>query len=220
MSSHIECDKPQEECGVFGVFGVQDAAAVISNGLFCLQHRGQEAAGIVVSDRSHMKIHKGEGLVRNVFNEDNIGHLPGDVGIGHVRYSTTGSSHAQNIQPLLVECIDGFWSIDKNGNSLSLPDITGIMGTMLLIFITSSNWSRWSTKSLLKGSELSRMYNFNPSDSRQVKWALEGFKLIISFSKSPFAHMRSVWKSPFICTLHPSIFWISKEPPPNEAANT
>ncbi len=139
MNSHIGCDKPQEECGVFGVFGVKDAAAVISNGLFCLQHRGQEAAGIVVSDRMHMRIHKGEGLVRNVFNEDNIGHLPGDVGIGHVRYSTTGSSHAHNIQPLLVECIDGFWSIAHNGNLVNAPRLRREYQERGSIFQTSTD---------------------------------------------------------------------------------
>jgi amidophosphoribosyltransferase len=86
-----------------------------------------------------MRIHKGEGLVKNVFNEEDIGRLPGDVGIGHVRYSTTGSSHAQNIQPLLVECIDGFWSMAHNGNLVNAPKIRHEYQEKGSIFQTSTD---------------------------------------------------------------------------------
>lgn len=111
-------EKPRHYCGVFGVFGVPDAAKVIYTGLFALQHRGQEGAGIVVSNGDKVRSIKGMGLVNEVFSRSAqpLASLDGQLGIGHVRYSTTGSPRPQNVQPLVVECVDGIWAIAHNGN--------------------------------------------------------------------------------------------------------
>ncbi|HEY5460935.1 MAG TPA: hypothetical protein VIJ89_04210 [Deferrimonas sp.] len=95
-------DKPHEECGVFAVYGHEDAARVAFFGLFALQHRGQESAGITSADGCQVWAHKGMGLASEVFREDTLSKLPGRLAIGHVRYSTTGSSVLSNAQP--------FWS--------------------------------------------------------------------------------------------------------------
>lgn len=108
--------KPREYCGVFGVFDVPEAANAIYNGLFSMQHRGQEGAGIVVSDGEKVRSEKGLGLVGELVGKVTGGELPGDRGVGHVRYSTTGSCRAVNVQPLVVECLDGIWAIAHNGN--------------------------------------------------------------------------------------------------------
>ena len=84
---------------MFGVYGVDDAAPFIYRGLFSLQHRGQEGAGIVVSDGEDIRSGKGQGLVSEVFANRSWAELPGRLGIGHVRYSTTGSTRIQNVQP-------------------------------------------------------------------------------------------------------------------------
>ncbi len=111
-------EKPVHYCGIFGVFGVEEAAKAIHAGLFALQHRGQEGAGMVVSDGAKIRSIKGVGLVGDVFNrvEQPLSSLSGHLGIGHVRYSTTGSPRPQNVQPLVVECVDGIWAIAHNGN--------------------------------------------------------------------------------------------------------
>lgn len=110
--------KPKHYCGLFGVFGVEEAPRVIYTGLFALQHRGQEGAGIVVSDGDKVRSIKGMGLVSDVFARpgQSIATLKGHLGIGHVRYSTTGAPRPQNVQPLVVECVDGIWAIAHNGN--------------------------------------------------------------------------------------------------------
>ena len=115
-----DSDHPREECGIFGAYGVPDAAALIGQGLFSLQHRGQEGAGITVSDGENIRSHKGLGLVSQVFGHDDLWDiLPGDMGIGHVRYSTTGSTRVTNVQPLVVELADGIWGIAHNGNLIN-----------------------------------------------------------------------------------------------------
>jgi amidophosphoribosyltransferase len=111
-----EPEGPKESCGLFGVFGVPNAGPVIYRGLFALQHRGQEGAGIVVSDGVQVRSIKGMGLLSEVFSKHKPAELDGHIGIGHVRYSTTGSSKPQNVQPLVVECADGLWAVAHNGN--------------------------------------------------------------------------------------------------------
>lgn len=109
-------EEPRDHCGVAACFGVPDAAQVLYTALFSLQHRGQEGAGMAVSDGTRLRYAHGMGLVSEVFPSDPRAALPGALGIGHVRYSTTGSSRAQNLQPLLAECRDGIWAIAHNGN--------------------------------------------------------------------------------------------------------
>ncbi|MBV7332971.1 amidophosphoribosyltransferase [Chloroflexi bacterium TSY] len=117
-------DKLREECGVFGIFTPgRDAAPLIFFGLYALQHRGQEAAGIVTCDGNVAHVHKGMGLVAQVFNEENLSHLRGHLGIGHTRYSTTGSSKLRNTQPYIVETLDGPLAIAHNGNLINAPQL-------------------------------------------------------------------------------------------------
>lgn len=107
---------PKHYCGVFGVFGHPNAAELTYYGLYALQHRGQESAGIVTSDGRLFRAHKGMGLVSQVFNGEILHGLAGNMAVGHTRYSTTGSSHLRNAQPLTVDCACGQIAIAHNGN--------------------------------------------------------------------------------------------------------
>jgi amidophosphoribosyltransferase len=106
----------KENCGVVGVFNLQDAGKSLYLSLFSLQHRGQESCGIVLSNSENVYIHKGMGLVEDVFSRVNFEKSKGDFGIGHVRYSTTGSSSEKNIQPFVVEYKGKTYAIAHNGN--------------------------------------------------------------------------------------------------------
>ena len=105
-----------EECGVFGVFGVEKAASLTYYGLHSLQHRGQEGCGIVSVDNRTFHRVKGEGLVTEVFNEDNLRTLTGNMAIGHVRYSTTGGGGIDNVQPFMFMHSTGDFALAHNGN--------------------------------------------------------------------------------------------------------
>src|SRR6185295_1846706 len=110
-------DKPHEECGVFAVYAPGDDVARLSYfGLFALQHRGQESAGIAVSDGRRLRCHKEMGLVTQVFDEGVLQNLRGHLAIGHTRYSTTGSSILCNAQPIQVETPYGPIAVAHNGN--------------------------------------------------------------------------------------------------------
>lgn len=109
-------DHFHDQCGLFGVFGHPEAAHLTYMGLYALQHRGQESAGIVASEGSALRIEKGMGLVNDVFTEETLGSLPGDRAIGHVRYSTSGETVATNAQPYLIECHRGPIAVAHNGN--------------------------------------------------------------------------------------------------------
>src|ERR1700676_582129 len=110
-------DHLQEECGVFGIYGHPDAAALTALGLHALQHRGQEAAGIVAYDGEQFNAHRGPGLVSDNFSsKDVIERLPGSAAIGHVRYATTGEVALRNIQPLFADFEFGGLAICHNGN--------------------------------------------------------------------------------------------------------
>jgi amidophosphoribosyltransferase len=112
-----DLDRPREECGVIGIASPSDdVARAAFFGLFALQHRGQEAAGIAVSDGRAVRIHKGMGLVSQVFQPGTLDPLTGGLAIGHTRYSTTGSSSERNVQPYVVETIHGPLGVAHNGN--------------------------------------------------------------------------------------------------------
>jgi amidophosphoribosyltransferase len=112
----MQTDYPKHYCGVFGVYGHPNAAELTYYGLYALQHRGQESAGIVTWDGRHFSECKGMGLVSQVFKGDALKELQGSVAVGHTRYSTTGSSHLRNAQPLTVDCARGRIAIAHNGN--------------------------------------------------------------------------------------------------------
>jgi amidophosphoribosyltransferase len=113
----LEGDRLREECGVFGIFGHPDAAAITALGLHALQHRGQEAAGIVTFDGRRFHSERRLGLVADTFSRrDVIERLPGQIAIGHVRYSTTGETILRNVQPLFSELDAGGFAVGHNGN--------------------------------------------------------------------------------------------------------
>ena len=108
--------RPKHECGVCGISGHTDSSKLTYFGLYALQHRGQESAGIVTSDGQHVSIHKDMGLVPEVFSEENLQKLKGGLSIGHVRYSTTGASNIINTQPLMITHKGRTLSVAHNGN--------------------------------------------------------------------------------------------------------
>lgn len=116
MDRSIFADKWHEECGVFGVFGHPEAANLTYLGLYALQHRGQESAGIASSDGQVITFHKAMGLVADIFDDRVLSRLPGSIAIGHVRYSTTGSSELKNAQPIVVDLEGGSIALAHNGN--------------------------------------------------------------------------------------------------------
>ncbi len=131
----------KESCGVFGIWGHREAVSFTFLGLYALQHRGQESAGIVSFDRSLgiPRIHKDMGLVSDVFDESVLSYLKGDTAIGHVRYSTTGSSIIKNAQPLLVNYRDGFLAIGHNGNLVNSRQLRADLERRGAIFQTTTD---------------------------------------------------------------------------------
>ena len=107
---------PKHYCGIFGIYGHPNAAELTYYGLYALQHRGQESAGIVSCDGKQFRKHIGMGLVPQVFTGEILHDLTGHMALGHTRYSTTGSSHLRNAQPLTVDCVRGQIAIAHNGN--------------------------------------------------------------------------------------------------------
>ena len=129
-----------EECGVFGVFGVENAASLTYYGLHSLQHRGQEGCGIVsVSDSGEMLRRRGEGLVTEVFNEANLSPLKGRVAIGHVRYSTSGGNEVENIQPFVFHHNTGNFAMAHNGNIVNADDLRLYLENKGSLFQSSSD---------------------------------------------------------------------------------
>lgn len=117
MHDELNLDKPREECGLFGIYGKDiDISRITYYGLYALQHRGQESAGICVSDGEDFNLHKNMGLVSEVFKEEDFDKLTGHISIGHVRYSTTGSSLLTNAQPLTFRYLKGLIALAHNGN--------------------------------------------------------------------------------------------------------
>lgn len=137
----IEDDKLKEECGVFGIYSTEelDVASVTYYGLYALQHRGQESAGIAVSNGEDIEYHKAMGLVADVFNKDILGSLKGTSAIGHVRYSTTGSSNVNNAQPILVKYKLGTLAIAHNGNLVNDAVIRELLEDGGCIFQTTND---------------------------------------------------------------------------------
>src|SRR5262245_35860503 len=112
----IPWDKLKEECGVFAIVSHPEAARLAYLGIYALQHRGQESAGIVSSDGKKLHVQRGMGHVADVFNESRLEQLPGDSAIGHVRYSTAGESAVMNAQPILSDCGRGPIALAQNRN--------------------------------------------------------------------------------------------------------
>lgn len=135
----------KEECGVFGILNPrgEDAAASVYYGLSALQHRGQESCGIAVSDtngpKGNMNVHTGMGLVQEVFKEDSLGKLKGNMGVGHVRYSTTGAATLNNAQPLVLNYIKGTLALAHNGNLVNTGELREELAQTGAIFRTTTD---------------------------------------------------------------------------------
>ncbi|MDB6126072.1 MAG: amidophosphoribosyltransferase [Pedosphaera sp.] len=128
---------PKHYCGVFGIFGHPNAAQLTYYGLYALQHRGQESAGIVTSDNGKFNEYKGMGLVSQIFKGEVLSELTGNMAIGHTRYSTTGSSHLRNAQPLTGNCRLGRIAIAHNGNLTNASKVRDELEAQGLMFQTS-----------------------------------------------------------------------------------
>lgn len=129
IEKNIQGDELHEECGVFGMydFDGNDVASTIYYGLFALQHRGQESCGIAVSETNGPKgkvtSYKGMGLVNEVFTQENLESMKGDIGVGHVRYSTAGASTRENAQPLVLNYVKGTLALAHNGNLINAAEL-------------------------------------------------------------------------------------------------
>jgi amidophosphoribosyltransferase len=139
FKSKIENDRPREECGIFAIYGHEEAAKLTYFGLYALQHRGQESAGIVASDGRHVVEHKAMGLVPDLFGEEVLSKLKGSMALGHVRYSTTGSSLLMNAQPLKIQHLGKTLAIAHNGNLVNARQIRAQMEDEGSIFQTSTD---------------------------------------------------------------------------------
>ena len=133
----------KEECGVFGIYDCDgnDVASTVYYGLFALQHRGQESAGIAVTDTNGPKglvqSHKGMGLANEVFDGESLAKLHGNMGVGHVRYSTAGQSTRENAQPLVLNYAKGTLALAHNGNLINANELRRELSQTGAIFQTT-----------------------------------------------------------------------------------
>jgi amidophosphoribosyltransferase len=132
-------DKFKDECGVFGIFGHPEAANLTYLGLYALQHRGQESAGIAASDGVSVKLSRGMGEVAEIFSEPILAGLTGNIAVGHVRYSTAGSSRIENAQPLVIDCAHGQFSVAHNGNLVNATELKDHLVAQGSIFQTTTD---------------------------------------------------------------------------------
>lgn len=141
LVNDIDDDKPKEECGVFGIFtkGNTRVSSLVYYGLFALQHRGQESAGITASNNEKLISYKEMGLVSDVFNDEILYDLKGNSAIGHVRYSTTGESKLSNSQPLLIQCKYGELALAHNGNIVNCKTQKEILKNRGSVFHTTTD---------------------------------------------------------------------------------
>ena len=135
----LHLDKLHEECGVIAIHGHPDAARQAYLGLYALQHRGQESAGIATADGQHLANIKGMGLVSEIFTDDVLAKLTGSMAIGHTRYSTTGDSALLNAQPIRVESTKGLIAIAHNGNLVNLGNVRSRLERAGAYFQTTSD---------------------------------------------------------------------------------
>lgn len=135
----MDPDKLHEECGVFGVFGHPEAANLVYLGLYALQHRGQEGAGIASSDGKSFYTEKGIGLVADIFSEKRLTRLPGDLAIGHNRYSTAGGGGLKNVQPIVANFSQGSLAIAHNGTLVNADDLRAELEDDGAIFQSTSD---------------------------------------------------------------------------------
>jgi amidophosphoribosyltransferase len=136
---HLDDDHFHDECGVFGVFGNEEAAKLTYLGLYALQHRGQESAGIAATEGVQLRVERGMGLVQELFTPDVIARLPGAAAIGHTRYSTAGDTTLMNAQPLASDCNKGKLALAHNGNLTNALELRRNLEHKGSIFQTTSD---------------------------------------------------------------------------------
>ena len=155
------------ECGVLGIYGVQNAAQLAYYALHSLQHRGQQSCGIVTFDNGQMHIMKGQGLVNEVFNNQNISELKGNIAIGHVRYPTTNVGGIENVQPFSFRHHTGDFAIAHNGNIVNFNEIRRYQEQRGSLFQTTSD------------SELfAHLFKKNYSDDHRIHNILEALNIL------------------------------------------
>jgi len=178
----IDEDKFRDECGVFGIARSEEASRLTYLGLYGLQHRGQESAGIVTSDGSRLHHHKGMGYVSDVFDSQRIASLPGDSAIGHVRYSTTGSSIVANAQPILTESWRGPMAVAHNGNLVNVSQIRQRLESDGAIFQSTSD-----TEVILHLLARCPLHDFDAALKNVLSYVHGAFSLVLLTPRTLYA---------------------------------
>ncbi|MFH1793706.1 MAG: amidophosphoribosyltransferase [Pseudomonadota bacterium] len=172
-------DRFHDECGVFGIFGRQDAAAIVTLGLHALQHRGQEAAGIVSFDGSQFHVERHVGLIGDTFTKQAvIDSLKGSRAIGHTRYATTGGAGVRNIQPFFAELADGGFAVAHNGNLTNAMTVQRTLQKQGAIFSSTSD-----TETILHLVAMSKERDLNARFIDAVRQIEGAFSLVALSSK-------------------------------------
>ncbi len=170
-------DKPEEACGVFGIYAPSEAVAkLVYFGLYALQHRGQESAGIATFSGEAVSLHKGMGLVSQVFSEALLGMLKGDLGVGHTRYSTTGSSRVVNAQPAVVETRLGQLALAHNGNLVNTAQLDADLRKRNCDFVTTTDSELIA---IAIAQEVNEGYDWVEAATRAFEYCQGAFSLVI-----------------------------------------
>lgn len=177
----------RENCGIVGVYGCKNVAEILYLALFSLQHRGQESCGIVVSDGKRVSVKKGMGTVADVFKEESPSNLTGNFGIGHVRYSTTGSSSPKNIQPFFAEYRGKNYAIAHNGNLVNSAVLRDALEKKGSIFQTTLD-----TEILMHLVTMSRKKNFRDKLVDSLLKLKGAFSLVI-FTPEGLIAVKDPW---------------------------
>jgi len=167
-------DKFKDECGVFGIFGHPEAANMTYLGLYALQHRGQESAGIAASDGERVRVSRAMGYVADAFDSEALAQLPGPMAIGHDRYSTAGDSKLANAQPILIDCAHGQIAICHNGNLVNARELRDDLVRQGSIFQSSSD-----TEVILHLYARSRAANVEDAIVESVSQVQGAFSLVM-----------------------------------------
>jgi amidophosphoribosyltransferase len=169
-----QIDAFKDECGVFGIFGHPEAANMTYLGLYALQHRGQESAGIAASDGERVRLSREMGYVADIFDGETLAHLKGSLAIGHVRYSTAGESRLSNAQPILIDCAHGQISICHNGNLVNARELRDELVQQGSIFQSGSD-----TEVILHLYARSRARNVDDAIVESVSQVQGAFSLVM-----------------------------------------
>jgi len=174
---HDKHDKPEEACGVFGLYAPEQVVAKLTYfGLYGLQHRGQESAGIATFDGDNCYCYKDMGLVSQVFNESILGNLPGQIAVGHTRYSTTGSSLQANAQPAIVDTRLGKLALAHNGNLVNAVDLRAELVKRNCEFITTTDSEMIA---IMIGNEVDQGKDWLDAAISAFGWCKGAYSLVI-----------------------------------------